>query len=717
MRSRFTALAAFGALAVLVSCSEGPTGPVGQDLVPLRVSANVAGTPVTILTITVTADDIATPLVFNLHVAGGTATGTVNVSPGSARTFTARAFDTLGQITHEGSATVDVLRGANPPLTIPMVPRGGQVPITVTVAEVSVVLVPASMELMPGATWSPTVLITDAEGRAVEGSVPTWASANPAIAVVDETGLVTAVAVGETQIVAVFGGVAGMTWIRVVDGTGEPFITTWDTSLAEGTTVTLALAGTVDARIDWGGGAITYVTTPGPHTHDYGTDGIYTVAVTGTVTAYRSSANGGPESERQKLVTVETWGGLNFIDLADAFHSASNLVSVPGHSTGIESVQLMSGMFSYASSFNQDIGGWDVSNVIHMTFMFNQASAFNQDIGGWNTSNVRDMKAMFQGASSFDQDIGGWSTSNVMDMAFMFSGASSFNQDIGSWNTSNVTDMRFMFQAAESFNQDLSGWCVSLIPDAPEGFDTNATSWALPRPNWGTCLGVGFGAEQFALIEAGTFLMGDDDSGVARESPAHTVTLSQPFLMQKTEVTQGQWRAVMGENPSWFSACGDLCPVEWVSWDDIQLFLAALNTQDPGKSYRLPTEAEWEYAARAGTTADYGGTGVLDDMGWYSGNSAVDGVLQTHPVARKLPNHWGLYDMHGNVLEWVQDWSYRVYTTDGVTDPTGPETGSSRVVRGGSWLNVASYARSAYRLYSLPSVRSGNLGFRLARTP
>jgi formylglycine-generating enzyme required for sulfatase activity len=110
------------------------------------------------------------------------------------------------------------------------------------------------------------------------------------------------------------------------------------------------------------------------------------------------------------------------------------------------------------------------------------------------------------------------------------------------------------------------------------------------------------------------------------------VNITKAFYMQKTEVTQGQWRAVMGTSPSYFSDCGDTCPVERVSWDDIQGFLTALNAMDPGKNYRLPTEAEWEYAARAGTTGDYGGTGVLDEMGWYSGNSGG----QTHPVAQKL---------------------------------------------------------------------------------
>ena len=182
--------------------------------------------------------------------------------------------------------------------------------------------------------------------------------------------------------------------------------------------------------------------------------------------------------------------------------------------------------------------------------------------------------------------------------------------------------------------------------------------------------------------------------------------------MQRTPVTQGQWREIMGTNPSQFSDCGDTCPVESVSWEDAQEFVELLNQRRPGLNYRLPTEAEWEYAVRAGTTGDYGGTEVLDEMGWYLGNSAG----RTHPVAQKHPNAWGLYDMHGNVLEWVQDW-YGPYTAAVKTDPTGPATGDGRVSRGGSWGDGALFARSTSRSMATPTVRSSQGGFRLARTP
>jgi hypothetical protein len=227
-------------------------------------------------------------------------------------------------------------------------------------------------------------------------------------------------------------------------------------------------------------------------------------------------------------------------------------------------------------------------------------------------------------------------------------------------------------------------------------------------------LGVGLGDDQFALVESGTFRMGSD-GGDADEQPLHTVEISRAFLLQKTEVTQHQWKAVMGTNPSVFLGCGETCPVEAVSWNDVQAFIAALDAADPGKGYRLPTEAEWEYAARAGTESDYGGTGVLDDMGWYVGN----GGSVPHTVALKEANAWGLFDMHGNVMEWVQDrYAADYYAASPTTDPTGPLSGDRRIFRGGSADRNAATARSADRFPAVPTLSGYSLsGFRLARDP
>ena len=230
-------------------------------------------------------------------------------------------------------------------------------------------------------------------------------------------------------------------------------------------------------------------------------------------------------------------------------------------------------------------------------------------------------------------------------------------------------------------------------------------------------------AMTFYSIRPGTFKMGSPTGEPGRYSgeTQHRVTLSQFFYMQTTEVTQGQWEKVMGNNPSQLSSCGDGCPVETVSWDDAHDFIKKLNDMENTDKYRLPTEAEWEYAARAGSktafangkiTKPYGDAPNLDKMGWYFENSNNT----THPVALKQPNAWGLYDMHGNVLEWCQDW-YGPYSSGAVTDPTGPSSGSYRMGRGGCWDDVAMMCRSANRDPGIPGSRSRLLGFRLARIP
>ena len=222
-----------------------------------------------------------------------------------------------------------------------------------------------------------------------------------------------------------------------------------------------------------------------------------------------------------------------------------------------------------------------------------------------------------------------------------------------------------------------------------------------------------FAADQFVLAPAGTFVMGTIAGGADSERPAHTVTLSA-FQIQKTELTQGQWRAVMGGNPSANQPCGPSCPVESVSWDDIQTFITRLNQLDPGKGYRLPTEAQWEYAARAGTTSEYGAPGTVDDIGWYDGNSG----RITKPAAQKRANAWGLFDMSGNVLELVQDfYSLTYYASSAAIDPLGPATGTDRVTRGGSVSSPSSNLRSAYRSSRGQSQPASAIGCRLVRDP
>jgi len=186
------------------------------------------------------------------------------------------------------------------------------------------------------------------------------------------------------------------------------------------------------------------------------------------------------------------------------------------------------------------------------------------------------------------------------------------------------------------------------------------------------------------------------------------VTLS-PYYIGETEVTQELWQAGMGSNPSWFK--GSRLPVEEVSWDDCQDFIRKLN-QQTGMKFRLPTEAEWEYAARGGNKSrgyKYSGSNNINDVAWYTETTNDKG---THDVKTKQPNEQGIYDMSGNVWEWCQDW-YGSYSAGSQTNPTGASSGSYRVYRGGSWYNNARYCRVANRSYNAPVIRYNFLGLRL----
>jgi len=219
---------------------------------------------------------------------------------------------------------------------------------------------------------------------------------------------------------------------------------------------------------------------------------------------------------------------------------------------------------------------------------------------------------------------------------------------------------------------------------------------------------------KFVLIPAGTFMMGSPGAEVGREGDEvpHKVTITRAFYLQTTPVTQGQWERVTGNNPSRFKDAGDKCPVEKICWDEAQQFIEKLNKMEGTDKYRFPTEAEWEYACRAGGAERFcfgDEEGKLGEYAWYRGNSGK----RTHPVGNKKANAWGLYDMHGNVWEWCQD-CYGDYPAGPVTDPKGSPSCEFRVSRGGSWFDNASDIRSAHRGWGWPSNRVNNLGFRLA---
>lgn len=292
------------------------------------------------------------------------------------------------------------------------------------------------------------------------------------------------------------------------------------------------------------------------------------------------------------------------------------------------------------------------------------------------------------------------------------------------------------------------------VPEAPSGVSfarvarpLRASDYVDTEPAPGTTINGPFGMT-FAYIPAGSFLMGSPETEKGRttnESPRHIVTIPEGFYMQTTEVTQRQWEAVMGTVPSHFWDCGLNCPVERVSWNDAQAFIKKLNEKERRNIYRLPTEAEWEYAARAGSTTAFANGGIsnveencnhdhnLDEMGWYCGNSNVTydtcadasgwgGVscAGIRSVAQKTPNDWGLHDMHGNVYEWCEDdWhdTYNAAPSDSSAWIDNPKRGNRRVMRGCSWGNFAQRCRSAYRYKGRPSLRVNYVGFRIVRYP
>ena len=251
-----------------------------------------------------------------------------------------------------------------------------------------------------------------------------------------------------------------------------------------------------------------------------------------------------------------------------------------------------------------------------------------------------------------------------------------------------------------------------------------ADEWFEDEFGLGMFLSLGEVRQCFRWIAPGRFLMGSPETEPERwdDEVQHPVILSQGYWLADTACTQALWRAVMGDNPSGFQD-DPANPVENVSWNDVQGFLARLNEIVPELDARLPSEAEWEYACRAGTETPFSfGANITPEQVNYNGNHPYAGGAKglyrekTVPVQSLPPNPWGLYEMHGNVWEWCADW-FGDYPNGEVADPRGPASGASRVLRGGSWFGYGRYARSAYRSGYDPGARDVDVGFRLALGP
>lgn len=266
-------------------------------------------------------------------------------------------------------------------------------------------------------------------------------------------------------------------------------------------------------------------------------------------------------------------------------------------------------------------------------------------------------------------------------------------------------------------------------PDYEAAWENNN----VPRPDWCVDIGtdklgiyadleIGSDTLKFRLIIPGTFYMGSPNSEEGREGDEviHAVTISRAFWLSDTVVTQSVWETIMPKNPSYFP--GKYNPVEGISWAEYTTFMCKLNEKrDSSTLFRLPTEAEWEYSCRAGTTtAFYFGDNITTEQANFDGSKDIDGNIKegvfrrsTVPVKTFAPNPWGLYEMHGNVLEICSDW-YSHYSSGHVIDPCGPKTGDYVVLRGGSWYDAASFSRSAKREKTLPIPGNGDFGIRIA---
>jgi len=267
-------------------------------------------------------------------------------------------------------------------------------------------------------------------------------------------------------------------------------------------------------------------------------------------------------------------------------------------------------------------------------------------------------------------------------------------------------------QAYETFQHDYAGSAALVNNAGPLQERLEAIGWALGPPRE---ISLDLGGDvkmEMVLIPAGEFEMGSNDQ--QSEKPIHKVKISRPFYMGKYVITQAQYDKVMGNNPRNFK--GENLPVEKVSYEDADGFCKGASKLT-GKSIRLPTEAELEFACRAGTKTNFNmgdDDAALEQAGWFKGNSED----KTHPVGQKKPNAWSLYDMHGNVWQWCQDWyGEDYYVKAPAEDPRGPTQGARRVLRGGSWLSSPVYCRSAARGMYDPGGRGVDVGFRVVVVP
>jgi formylglycine-generating enzyme required for sulfatase activity len=613
-------------------------------------------------------------------VATVTGAGVVTgVAPGSA-TLT---LTCTGSGTGFGTTTLTATAAA----TVRLVP----------VAAVSVS--PAAASLVVGATQQLTASARDASGNALTGRAVSWTSSAASVATVSAQGVVTAVAAGTSTITATVEGVTGSATVTVATApVAAVTVSPVTTTLVVGGTQQLTASARDAAGNALTGRQVTWASSA-PAVATVSTLGVVTAVAAGSATI---------------TATVEGVNGTAAV-LVTQVPVASVSVSPATASLAVGGTQALTASARDASG--NALTGRPVSWTSSATAVATVSAA------GVVT-------AVAAGTATITATVEGISNTAVITVIAVPPAISGFtvSPTTGSLlagrtlaltpaetraNAGVSVSYAYQTSAPTVATVSVAGVILGVAPGTAvitvraTGTGTGTTTTTLTA-TVSVSVVAGF---TFVRVEPGSFQMGSTN-GDTDEVPVRTVTITRAFGMQTTEVTQGQWASVMGTSPSFFTACGASCPVERVSWEDVQTFLTRLNEQEPGKGYRLPTEAEWEYAARAGTTGDFGGNGNLNDMGWWTGNSTG----RTWPAQGKQANAWGLFDMHGNVWEWVADW-YGSYAGQSTVDPSGPATGTLRVLRGGAFGSGLPVARSAFRQETAATYRNADAGFRLVRNP
>jgi surface protein len=440
---------------------------------------------------------------------------------------------------------------------------------------------------------------------------------------------------------------------------------------------------------------------------------------------------------------VSSFKTENVTNMTNMFFECIYLTSLDISNFDTRNVTNMDGMFYECNNLTSiDVSNFDTRNVTDMSWMFGYCNRLiSLDLSSFMTEKVTNMYAMFIGCEELTSlDISNFDTRNVTNMDGMFYGCISlYTLDVSNFNMAACEKSESMFAYCDGLNSLAVSFTMEYLDEsaceyvgyftpctiiAPEGFnfgvDTSGESFTWKSGNFKLDSGnssiltftVNDVSFKMVAVEGGTFMMGASDydyEALSIDKPQHQVTLSSYYIGQM-EVTQELWKAVMGTNPSDFKSSNKL-PVECVSWDDCQQFIAKLNNLT-GETFSLPTEAQWEFAARGGNYSNnytYSGSNSLDFVAWYNGNSG----RKTHNVATKVPNELGIFDMSGNVSEWCQDY-YGKYSSNSQTNPTGPSSGSTRIYRGGFWDSYPSDCLIYKRDNTVPDERFNWIGLRLA---